>query len=253
MQRLLVSFVAFLAAASLVAQVNTTPATAAWVQWGQKVWSSVNGNTSQFWFRMRVETPRSYCVETGQPESDTFGDKDADTQLVVTLADGVTPIASNDESTVFEPKAQRLSRVCWIAPAGNTSNLVRLNAFTGVPSQIITLRFIETTLFCPWFFVAGDYNAFSLLRNTSNTDLNGVAVTWRGLNGAVAGTTSVFVPANGGVVLNARDFVDPLVFSNGTIEIAYPGAPDQIKGSTTTLSGTTGLGFDALFEQRKTW
>jgi hypothetical protein len=32
------------------------------------------------------------------------------------------------------------------------------------------------------------------------------------------------------------DFVDPIVFSNGTIEIAYPGAPDQLKGSTITLS-----------------
>jgi len=73
------------------------------------------------------------------------------------------------------------------------------------------------------------------------------------LNGNVAGTTTVSIPSHGGVVVNAATFVNPLTFSNGTIEIAYPGAPDQVVGSTTTLSGTTGLGFDAQFSQRRPW
>ncbi|HEY6147801.1 MAG TPA: hypothetical protein VIZ69_08880, partial [Thermoanaerobaculia bacterium] len=58
---------------------------------------------------------------------------------------------------------------------------------------------------------------------------------------------------NGAIVLNARDFVNPAVFSNGTIEIAHTGSPGQLSGSTTTLSGTTGIGFDADFKARPTW
>ena len=74
-------------------------------------------------------------------------------------------------------------------PDVNSRNLVKLTSFIGVPAQNIELRFVETTLFCPWFFVAGDYNAFSLIRNNSNTALNSVLVTWYGLNGTVAGST----------------------------------------------------------------
>jgi len=53
--------------------------------------------------------------------------------------------------------------------------------------------------------------------------------------------------------LNARDFVNPAVFSNGTIEVAHTGSLGQLTGSTTTLSATTGLGFDAQFAARSPW
>ncbi len=138
-----------------------------------------------------------------------------------------------------------------VAQAG--TNYIRLTPFSATTAtQIVTLRVVETTLFCPWFFVAGDYNAFSLLRNTANSSRS-ITVTWRGLSGASAGTTTVTVPANGTVILNARDFVNPATFSNGSVEVAHAGSPEQIVGSTTTLSGTTGLGFDAMFEQRRPW
>src|SRR6185369_9403992 len=150
-----------------------------------------------------------------------------------------------------EPYGRNLSRACWVQPVSNIVYVKLTNFITN--SSLMTLRFVETTLYCPWFFIAGDYNAFSLLQNTSENTLNGVVITWRGLNGTVAGTTTVSIPAHGGVIVNAATFVNPLTFSNGAIEIAYPGAPDQVVGSTTTLSGTTGLGFDALFSQRRPW
>lgn len=116
-----------------------------------------------------------------------------------------------------------------------------------------TLRFVETTLFCPWFFIAGDYNAFSLIHNTSSTFLSGVEVRWRSLSGVLSASTTVNISPYGTVILNAKDFVAPGTFTSGSVEIAHAGAPDQLKGSTTTLSGTTGLSFDALFEQRRNW
>jgi hypothetical protein len=255
MKRLIAFAAGFLMVGSLMAQVNTTAGTAAFVQWGQKVWSVVNGATpTQFWFRAHVETPRSYCVETAQPQNATFGDKRLDTVLDIFGGDSTTLLVSGDETNSNEPKTHDLSRACWVTTAGGTDNYFKVTPFNaGVASQAVELRFVETTLFCPWFFVAGDYNAFSLIRNTSNTSLSGIVVTWRGLTGTVGGTTTISIPANGTAILNARDFVDPLVFSNGSVEIAHAGSPQQLQGSTTTLSGTTGLGFDALFTQRQTW
>ncbi|MEO8430855.1 MAG: hypothetical protein ABI592_05040 [Acidobacteriota bacterium] len=251
MRRFLVSAVCFLLGSHLLAQTNSVPNLAANFQWGQKLLTYENGVATQAWFFAPVVAGRSYCAETGNVESFTLSEKQPNTALVVFGHDTTTAFATNDDVT-NEPRARFLSRVCWI-PALTEDNFVELVVPSTTYASYIQIRFLETTLYCPWFFIAGDYNAFSLIRNTSNTALSGVVVTWRGLNGTVAGTTTVTVPANGTFIVNARDFVSPALFSNGSIEIAHAGAPDQLKGSTTTLSGTTGLGFDALFEQRKTW
>ena len=105
-------------------------------------------------------------------------------------------------------------------------------------------------MFCPWFFIAGDYNAFSLIRNTTSSSVN-YTVNWRNSAGAIVGTTSGAIAGNGSAALNARTFVNPLTTPNGTIEIAHDGSEDALKASTTTLSASTGLSFDALFEQRR--
>jgi hypothetical protein len=252
MKQVIASSALLLLTGTILGQVNTSPGTAAPYFWGQKATSSINGATpTQFWFFLIGQTGRSYCVEAGNYEG-IFGDRFVDSELNVFLADQVTLIAHNDNAAE-EPLGYVNSRACWIQPS-NPFAYVKLSPHSSlVPSSLVTVRFIETTLFCPWFFVAGDYNAFSLIRNTTGTPLAGVVVTWRGLNGVVAGTTTVAIPADGTVILNARDFVNPGVFSNGSVEIAHPGSPEQLQGSTTTLSGTTGLGFDAQFTQRKTW
>jgi len=237
----------------LFAQANTTAATAANVPWGQSFLASVNG-ASQFWYRLHVESPRSYCVETGQPDHSFFADKVVRTDLTVYRTDGTTEITTNG-GFAAEPVngALVLSRACFVAPFGGNDVFVKIFGLPTYPAASPRIRFVETTLFCPWFFVAGDYNAFSLIRNTSDSELSGVVVTWNGLNGAQAGTTIVSIPPDGTVILNARDFVNPATFSNGSITIAHPGSPEQLIASTTTLSATTGLGFDAVFTQREPW
>ncbi|MEO8431538.1 MAG: hypothetical protein ABI592_08515 [Acidobacteriota bacterium] len=246
-------YCAFLLAAPLLGQANTISGMAGLYFWGQKATSYVNGATNtQFWFQLAAVHGRSYCVEAGSVEG-PYGDRALDLELSVFQANAITVIANNDDSKE-EPYGGVAPRACWTHSALSQAVFVKLFPHSAsVPAGIVTLRFIETTLFCPWYFVAGDYNAFSLIRNTSNSDLSGVVVTWRGLNGVVAGTTTVSIPADGTIVLNARNFVNPAVFSNGSVEIAHPGSPEQLQGSTTTLSGTTGLGFDAQFTQRKTW
>ena len=242
----------FLVSTALMAQ-NGDPLSAASFAWGQKLQSTVNGaGPSHTWFYSFMVEGRSYCAETTNVDNVVDATQNPDTELVVYGSDTTTVLAQNDDA-VKEPRNALFSRVCWIA--GNPGIVfVKLIPHTpDVPLTHVMIRFMETTLFCPWFFVAGDYNAFTLLRNTTTEPIPGVVVTWRGLNGAVAGTTTVTVNANGTLILNARDFVNPGVFSNGSIEVAHTGSPQAIVGSTTTLSGTTGLGFDALFEQRRTF
>jgi hypothetical protein len=50
--------------------------------------------------------------------------------------------------------------------------------------------------------------------------------------------------------VNARDHVNALLFSSGTVEILTDSTPGAIVASTTVLSGTTGLSFDAPFSTR---
>jgi hypothetical protein len=238
-------------AAALCGQVNTTAGTAANYFWGQTATSVVSGSTSQFWFGLSAVHNRSYCVEVGN-YAGAYGDKLVDASLTVFPIGSLVPIVSNDESAE-EPRASLLPRACFIYPLPDNLVFVRVSPNGTSPASAVTVRFLETTMFCNWFFVAGDYNAFSLMRNTSSTTLTGALVVWRGLNGAIAGSTTVTVPGNGAAILNARDFVDPAVFSSGTIEISHPGAFKQLQATTTTLSGTTGLSFDAPFESRPPW
>ena len=237
------------------AQVNTSSGSAANLAIGQKVVTSMGSSgTTQFWYSIATKTNRSYCAETGQAESvGVLGlpDRFEDSNLDVFRADATTLLVHNDD-TAEEPGNQSFSRACWISGANEVA-YIRVTPFGQTPvTEYMTLRVVETTLFCPWFFIAGDYNAFSFLRNTADTPRT-IRVIWRGLTGAVGATLNFLVPANGTLILNAKDFLDPGVFSNGSIEIAHAGSPDQIVGSTTTLSGTTGLSFDAPFTPRRPW
>jgi hypothetical protein len=242
----------FLFSTALMAQ-NGDPSTAAGFAWGQKLQSTVYGaGPSHTWFYSFTVQGRSYCAETTNVDNGVPATLDLDTELVVYGGNATTELAHNDDA-VQEPRNALLSRACWIAGVDGLVYVKLIPHTPAVPLSPVMIRFIETTLFCPWFFVAGDYNAFSLLRNTTAGLISGVVVTWRGLNGTVAGSTTVAINPNSTLILNARDFVNPAVFSNGSIEIAHTASPQAIIGSTTTLSGTTGLGFDAPFEQRKTF
>jgi hypothetical protein len=204
------------------------------------------------WYDMDVRPGRSYCVQVGVADYEYHY---LDTVLEVFRGDGTTPVASNDD-IVTEPDAEILSRACWIATsAAATYNTVRVSidgTYYAIPSgnHSFAIRVFETTLWCPWFFINGDYNAFTLLRNTTDASVN-VTVTWRDANGTAVGTYSGAIPGNGNLSLNARNYVTAA--TSGSIEIAHDGSAEAIQGSTTTLSGTTGVGFDAMFTQRRAW
>src|SRR5262249_15315354 len=152
--------------------------------------------------------------------------------------DGTTLVASNDDIAT-EPDALLQSRACFIWPNVGVSGFIEATQVTN-SANTYDVRIIETTMFCPWFFIAGDYNAFTLIRNTTDTAVN-YTINWRNSAGTIVGTSGGSIAGNGNAALNARTFVNPATTPNGSVEIVHDGSEDALKASTTTLSGTTGL------------
>src|SRR5207249_3878447 len=113
-------------------------------------------------------------------------------------------------------------------------------------SYVLTLA--ETTLWANWFFIGGDYSAYIILRNTTDTTVHST-ITWRGADGASVGTVSVAIPAGAVKFYDARTNTNGA--AAGSVEIAHDGEPQALVGSATTLSATTGLSFDTLTMQRR--
>jgi hypothetical protein len=208
------------------------------------------------WYWIWPQQGQSYCVETGLAESQGY--YKADPLLAIYRASETAAFATNDDS-FGEPQLGHGSRICWISvdstvvyiqvrphPSSNPSNNATVYA-------VYSLRTVETTMWSSWFFQGGDYNSFVLLRNTTNLGVN-FKITWRNPSNAVVGTYAGYVVGGAGVGVNSKTYIpDPVTNYYGTVEIAHDGSPDALVGQMTSLSATTGLGFDAPFFQRRPW
>ena len=229
---------------------NTGPSDAASLAIGQPPVSlALGAGQMRRWYVLaNAVAGRSYCALTGLGQDQSYNT--ADTLVYVYRADSKSVLGVNQDAT-SEPGANLGSRICWIAPATEPFYVeVRLAGAEPPAPRYASLRVLETTLWCPWFFIDGDYNAFTLLRNTTNATVY-LTVTWRSANGDQAGGLSWQIPRNGNLTLNARAYVTGA--TAGSVEVAHNASPQAIQGSTTTLSGTTGVGFDAVFTQRQPW
>jgi hypothetical protein len=233
---------------------NTTVSTALAIGIGQEpVWLTLPDGTSPArWYTADVSQGRSYCVETGLAPSSNYWM--ADTRLTIFAADGSTQLGTNDQADT-EPALTRGSRVCWISPGHGWFFAKVEGSGAQGPSVVrnVTLRAVETTMWSPWFFQAGDYNAFVLMRNTTELPVN-FTVTWHNAAGVQVGTYSGTAAAHAGVALNSRVYVsNPETNSAGTVDVAHDGSPEALVGQVTTISGSTGINFDSPFHQRRPW
>ena len=108
----------------------------------------------------------------------------------------------------------------------------------------------ETTLFSPWFFrdPTNGYDGFVEIRNNHGGAVDGIVVTAFNSNGTVAGSTGVAMPGNGTALVQVSTLGAATGF--GSVRIATPHRPGTIIANLTTLSGVTGLSFDAPFTRR---
>ncbi len=214
-----------------------------------------DGTNTEKWFRYDLRGGRSYCVEVGAGRSQSSDADEGGNGTLAVLASDATTVISSNSATGEEPDAYLGSRGCFImtgaAGTGQTAYVRVRDSATG--TYTYRMRLVETSLWASWFFIGGDYNAFTLLRNTTTSTIS-YTMAWRSPAGVIVGTTSGTVPANGGIGINARTFVtNPATNFNGTVEVYHTASPEGLVGQVTSLSSTTGLGFDSTLFQRKTW
>ena len=255
MRRLLfvTALVASLAPAVVSAQ-NTTSGNAFSLAVGGSPVEAVVAPGTDRWYTTRVQPGRSYCAETqGGVEFDASVTAGAiDTSVTVYQADAATVVVANDDVVGAEPGGNKLSRACFrsILPA---DAIIYVKVSSNAGTFNTRMRFVETTRYSDWFFLGGDYNAFTLIRNTTNVSL-GYTISWRDLTGALAGSLSGTLLPNGGAAINARGNLSLLPATvSGTVTISHDGPESAVVASTTVLSSTTGLSFDAPFETRRPW
>jgi hypothetical protein len=131
----------------------------------------------------------------------------------------------------------------------NADTTINIPVGPQAASLSFQIRVEETTLFSNWFYVGGEYSPYTLIRNTTASSV-GYTILWRNGAGAVVASQSGVLAPNGSVYKNGRDFSGVLAAGTGTVEILHNGTPDAIVASTTILSTTTGLSFDAPFVKR---
>jgi hypothetical protein len=227
---------------------NITFATASQYAVGQG-WITVGSSATSRFYAIGVVPGRSYCAETGAAD---FGTDEADTGLNIRNAGNTSLFASSDDYP-SEPSADLSqfgpSRACWVALAANGSkNVVEEFDFSGTANR--KFRVVDTGMWCPWFFVGGGFDAFVLIKNTTNVALN-VQTSLYNTAGVQIGTTvSQTIPANGSLNYQLSTAPFSVVSNSGTLQISHNGPPGALVANTTTLSFGQGVSFDTPFSGR---
>jgi hypothetical protein len=213
------------------------------------------GSTERRWFTFQAKGNRSYAItlENMTPLDET------NILDLRTFSDCNNSVLPNTASTWdFEPPTGALitrgDRRSFMTTADTA---VYIAIEPALLASSFRIHVEETTLLSNWFFVGGDYFAFTVLRNTTSS-LGPAApvlglhyrINWRNGFGTIIASTAGMLPPNSSVYKNGRDYPAVLAALSGTVEIVHDGPADAIVASTTVMSPTTGLSFDAPFIRR---
>ena len=208
---------------------NTTSATAySLVVGGTPAEALLDGTHTHRWYATNVVQDRAYCAETQggvhlDASATTVG---INTTLNVFKANGVTVLGTSTDIDFSEPGGNLLSRVCFVA-AVTEKVFINVDPVGASATFNFRVRIVETTLFSNWFFLGGDYNAYTIIRNTTSSPAF-VSLRWRRLDGTILNTIGITIPADGGVYRNARDSVPNSNLpanQTGTVEIFHALSP----------------------------
>jgi hypothetical protein len=211
------------------------------------------GTTNRWYIVGNLQPHRSYCVHTQAGNLDTSPTAGGtNTMVTIFNSDATTVFATNDDTSNTEPPGWALSRVCIAMGDYPEQIFIRVSAAAAGTAFNVRVQMVETTLFSNWFFVGSDYITYTLIRNTTNFPL-AYGIRWRNAAGTVLQNDSGILPANGSIAVNARSYPAVVTGIAGTVDIIHLGPPDALVASSTVISTTTGLSFDAPFMTRKTW
>lgn len=226
---------------------NTTAPNARELFLGQAQFQSYAAGASR-WYKAHLVAGRSYQLLVWAPYTDP-------SQAVISLDsaffqdDGLT-IATTVYTGDVEPRmeASNNNDAERIIPALTAVHRFRVtNASAG--AYAVNVMLVETTLFSPWYFAASGYDGYVTIRNNMSQTVT-VIITAYAANGAVVGSTSVAIPANGNTFVTVSSLG---AAASGSVQIAHNGSLNGVSANVTSLNAATGLSFDAPFTARMSW
>ena len=230
--------------------VNTTINSAVPLAFGQVFTQAVTAGTPAY-FSFEARSGRSYsalCLATFEGAATPFSESAACGNFELrNAADVVLTSGIAFGGDIHFPGGESFGHVA----TATGWNFVRV--FSGFTTTVRVVVF-DTTLYSPWFFVntASGYDAYVEIRNTTSQSVS-VTVTAQAANGTTVGTpVTRTVPGDGGtVVVIGLDM--GIMSGSGSVRIAHNTNPGGLIANVTTISGVTGLSFDAPAAPRMTW
>jgi hypothetical protein len=215
---------------------------------------STAGTDTERWYTTSLVGGKSYCLETYRANSEYSIDNDLNLALI-RASDSVV-LATYNNAYTHDPipgNNSRWTRGCLVAPATQQYyvRIYKSVCCTGRTGNF-QFRITDTTLHSPWWSTdaASQYEGYILIANTS-TQAVSTTVTVRSQAGSTLGTATFSVPAGGNTFRAVSADFGSFIQGQGNAQIAHTGPPGSIVANITTLSGTTGLSFDAPFQTRQ--
>lgn len=216
--------------------------------------SQVVSSAAQRFYKVRVVQGRSYSLYSWAPTR-TAGDGGAVVTTTAYTDSACSTVVPGAVTTAREPSL--------VVTSHTGSNVTVIPAFTGtmyvrvatddVNGYTTDTLFQETTIFSPWFFIAGVYNAFAEIKNTTDGTIS-YTMTAYAKTGVACGSTTGSLSGNGSIAINIRSLgTCAATVSSGSVDVAFHGPPAAIIGNITTIDGVAGVSFDAPFTARMPW
>jgi len=239
--------------ASPAMAVNNTCANREAMLVGSTENQSIAASSAAF-FATRLTATRSYVVLAWTPFQDAseaagnvalslFSDTTCTTAVAVTDVETREPFF-NLASADIDAFA--------VIPATTGEFVLRVannNATSAISHRIIIF---ESSIYSPWWFTGGNNQAFITLSNRSNIATS-VTIHMNGPTGALCGTTTVAVPANGNTFVVVNAFPACITAQSGSAQIAFLSTPGTIQANTTVIDAVQGVSFDEPFTPRMQW
>lgn len=235
----------FVASLAHAGTPNTTAAGAVSYQVGQG-WMSfaIEESAQNRWFTFVEVSGRSYCIEatTG---SASYLPLDPSLTLYSDAA-GTTQLSTNNDGA-GEPRSNKGARICYISALAAGTAATR-SAKINVPvvaasgdTGYVKARVVETTLFAPYWFHAGDGVQWSEFHfsNMTNTALTAKIVLSQSVNGGAlifpgAAYATTLPPHGGATAQTYWGFGGIVLGSNnaGAVFVVHDGPPGAVVGHT---------------------
>jgi hypothetical protein len=207
--------------------------------------ANVGGVADQDWFRVSLETNRSYDVSIGNSNIDWLSGQ------ILERWDNAGTTKLQDAETSDRGGYRRTLRWVHTGAAGEQKiKATGTNSDTSNAFYEIALR--ETTLFCPRYNNSGGQISVLIVQRAANeraANCDGTAFFYDE-NQAVVGTQALVIGGNNDVNVYSLPGVPGLAGQRGGAQVAHTCGVGGLKAKLVALEPATGFSFDTLCSPR---